>query len=501
MMNKKKNILVFMSDQQNADTIYESSAAITPNIDKFRKRAIRFDRAYTTSPHCCPSRAGFFSGLYPSQHNIWNNVEVDSTLSRELYDDITLFPQVLQKEGYSTIFSGKWHVSATEGPLERGFDKVLREYVSNYGRGETTNKPNTHDWDEVYDVKSKIKLDDSKEFGEIVRKGYPKYKQFGSEENPFGDSDSVNLVCEDIKNRECDKPFFYYVGTTGPHDPYFPPQRFINLYKDVDIELPESFDDDMMDKPALYRRTRDCFKLTKEEHIESIKRYLAFISYEDFLFGQVLETLEEKGILDETYVMYLTDHGDYLANHGLWAKGLPCFDEAYRIPLLISGPGIKENSSCDELVSIIDLAPTILDLASIKVEYKIQGDSLTPFLSGNKPNHWRSEIFTQTNGNEIYGIQRAVWNKKWKYVLNTFDYDELYDLENDPHEMKNLINENHHDVVKDMCKKIWKFARQTSDACTCPYIMVALAPYGPGILWEDEKWNPSIIAPGEKINN
>ncbi|MGH4038976.1 MAG: sulfatase-like hydrolase/transferase [Sphaerochaeta sp.] len=298
-----------------------------------------------------------------------------------------------------------------------------------------------------------MKLDYSKDFGEIVRPGYPKYYQFGADENPFGDDDTVKLVCEDIRKRESDDPFFHYVGTTGPHDPYCPPQRFIDLYKDVDIKLPESFEDDMMDKPAWYRRTRDCFKLTKEEHIESIRRYLAFVSYEDYLFGQVLDALEEKGILDDTSIMYLTDHGDYVASHGLWAKGLPCFKEAYKICAFVSGPTFEKDIKCDKLTSITDFAPTILDIAQIDSGVKMQGESLVSLLEGNNPDSWREELFTQTNGNELYGMQRSVFNKKWKYVLNTFDYDELYDLENDPKEMHNIINYDHNDVIKMMCKK------------------------------------------------
>ncbi|MCC8083611.1 MAG: DUF4976 domain-containing protein, partial [Clostridium sp.] len=99
---------------------------------------------------------------------------------------------------------------------------------------------------------------------------------------------------------------------------------------------------------------------------------------------------------------------------------------------------------------------------------------------------WRREIYTQTNGNELYGIQRAVWDQKWKYVFNGFDEDELYDLEQDPWELHNVINEKEHQgIVKSMCRKMWQFARTTKDACTCPYIMVSLAPYGPGIIWED----------------
>ena len=95
-------------------------------------------------------------------------------------------------------------------------------------------------------------------------------------------------------------------------------------------------------------------------------------------------------------------------------------------------------------------------------------------------------MYTQTNGNEVYGIQRAVWNHKWKYVYNSFDYDELYDLEKDPFEQVNVINlPENKSIIKKMCKKMWEFAQQTGDGCTCPYIMVGLAPYGPGIVLEE----------------
>ncbi len=484
-MNKKPNILVFMTDQQNADTIKPWHQAKTPNVDAFLNNAVHFEHAYTASPHCCPARATFFSGLYPSEHGVWNNVEVDNTLSRGLYDNIELFPETLKKNGYNNYFAGKWHVSAYDGPEDRGFDVVLREYISNYGRMEKDNKPHSNDWDKVYHNKNGIKLDNSKEFGEIIRKGYPKYKQFGTDENPFGDTTSVELSCEVIQNYDAKEPFFMYVGATGPHDPYTPPQEFLDMYKDVEIELPKSFTDEMLDKPALYRRTKEQFALTKEEHIESVRRYLAFVTYEDYLFGKLVTTLKEKGIYDDTYIMYVTDHGDYLGAHGLWAKGLPCFREAYNITAAIGGGGVQGKKTVSEFVTLADFAPTILNLAQVEC-LPCSGESLVPFLGEEKPSNWRTEVFTQTNGNEIYGIQRAVWNKKWKYVLNTFDYDELYDLESDPEEIYNLAkNKENEPIIKEMCKKLWQFAKDTGDNCTCPYIMVSLAPYGPGILLED----------------
>lgn len=473
-------------------TIGGRTPAKTPNIDEFLKDSVQFSDAYTVAPHCCPSRASLFSGLYPSQHGVWNNVEVDNALSTGLYDGVTLFPERLRDNGYNTVFCGKWHVSAHEGPKDRGFNKVLSEYISNYGRFDRENKPRANDWAQIYNEsnKDKICLDSKvgKEFGEIVRPEYPKYYQFGESKDPFDDEMRVELACKEIEEIDVDQPFFMYIGTTGPHDPYYPPQRFIDMYKDVDISLPDSFNDPMQDKPALYRRTRSCFKLTREEHIESLRRYYAFVSFEDYLFGKVIDSLKKKGIYEDTYVLFLSDHGDYIGAHGLWAKGLPCFREAYNIPLAIGGPGFEKGKVVNELVSICDIAPTILEIAGVGGNEMGVGRSLVPLLKGDMVKSWREEIYTQTNGNEIYGIQRAVWNKKWKYVFSTFDYDELYDLENDPQELHNLISEGKPlpPVVKELNKKIWEFARNTGDNCTCPYIMVSLAPYGPGIVLEED---------------
>lgn len=485
-MKDKKNVLVFMTDQQNSDTLKTDSKVKTPNFDKFFSKSIKFNNCYTTSPHCCPSRAGFFSGLYPSQHNVWHNVEVDNAISRTLYDGVKLFPEILKEDGYNTYFSGKWHVSAYEGPKDRGFDNVLYEYVSNYGRFKPENKPRNCDWNEVYNDISQIKLDDSKDFGEIVRPGYPKYYQFGVNNNPFGDNIATQKACDVLDSYNSENPFFMYVGTTGPHDPYCPPQKFIDMYKDVEINLPVNFYDDMNDKPAIYRRTKACFNLTEEEHKESIRRYYAFVSYEDYLFGKIINSLEKNDLLKDTYVICLTDHGDYMGSHGLWSKGLPCFREAYSIGAAIGGSDIVESQEVNDLISITDFAPTILELTGNKDKLTTFGKSVVSIMRNKKaPNNWRKELFTQTNGNEIYGIQRSVFNERWKLVMNTFDYDELYDLKNDPFEMKNIINQVPPKLVKSLYKKLWKFAKETKDNCTCSYITVSLPSYGPGIIFDE----------------
>ena len=480
---KKKNIIVFMTDQQLGDTIKDNSPVLTPNIDRFKNRSVLFQEAYTASPHCCPARASFFSGLMPSQHGVWNNVENNNAISRDLFEGIKLFPEDLRANGYNTYFSGKWHVSAFAGPQDCGFDHVLRYFVSNYGQMQRGHRPHFEDWDNFYsDLKSIDKEKEEKQFGRIIRPGYPSYQHFGVDENPFGDKDTVERAVDVIDHYDNEQPFFLYVGTVGPHDPYTPPQEYLDMYKDVETPLPKSFYYELDQVPGFYKRTKDMFSLTEEEHLESLRRYYAFCTYEDALFGDILDAVDRNGMAEDTIIVYLSDHGDLAGAHGMWSKGIPCYRESYNICAMIGGAGISPSIETDAFVSITDFAPTIMELAEVKCDKAFTGNSLVPFLKGSKPEKWRTELYTQTNGNEMYGIQRSVFNHKWKYVFNGFDYDELYDLENDPHELNNVIKcKEAEAIVKEMCKKMWVFGREVRDNCTCPYIMTAFAPYGPGI--------------------
>ena len=271
-----------------------------------------------------------------------------------------------------------------------------------------------------------------------------------------------------------------YVGTLGPHDPYIAPKRFLDLYEGIDFPLPESFDDPMDDKPGLYRRTRDRFnQLSREEHQDAIKHYLAFCSYEDWLFGRLIDKLKARGEYENTLILYTSDHGDYLGDHGLWCKGLPSFLGAYHVPAILKMPGQTEGEERDELVSLCDFGPTFLEAAGAESPTEFAGRSL---LSEEAPD----ALFFQTNGNETYGIQRSVLTDKWRFVYNGFDYDELYDLENDPHQMKNLATDPaYEEVKKEMYTRIWKFGFDHGEHLVNDYIMTALADYGQGLALED----------------
>jgi arylsulfatase A-like enzyme len=322
-----------------------------------------------------------------------------------------------------------------------------------------------------------------REPGEILRPGWGPYRHYGIDENPFGDADQVASAIDVIRSRPADRPWAHYIGTLGPHDPYHVPRRFLDLYDPDSIELPPSFADRMEDKPALYRRTRSMFdQLTEAEHREAIRHYLAFCSYEDFLFGQVLEALDASGQAGDTAVIYCSDHGDYLGDHGLWCKGLPCFRGAYEVPLIVRWPGRGARPGCEEtsFVSLADIAPTLLEMAGIDPGRTFAGASLVPFLSGESPANWRDAVFTQTNGNELYGIQRSVMTRDWKLVFNGFDFDELYDLRADPHETRNLASRPDLAPVRsELYGRLWAFAREQEDQAINNYIMVGLAEHGP----------------------
>lgn len=483
---KKPNFLVFMTDHQRGDTILDERI-LTPNLDKLRGKSVVFTNAHCPSPHCCPSRATFFSGLYPTQHGVWNNVNVGNATSRRLFDGIKLFSEDLKEDGYNMYCSGKWHVSASERPADKGFEEIY--HVMEYEIPENIN--HFSDWN-IYKKAMLDKAETPRGDGEVVRVGYPHYEQYGDDENPFGDNEVMEAAVKKLQElKGNDEPFMLYAGPLGPHDPYKVPQKFLDMYDINDIELPANFHDDLKDKPNLYQRTQSRYsQLSEAEHKESIRHFYAFCTYEDYLFGEIMNALEESGHADDTTIMYVSDHGDYIGSHGLWAKGLPCFQEAYNVCALIGGAGVKDGGrTSDALINLADYAPTILELAGVKADRRFVGKSFVPFLNNEEVSDWRDTDYTQSNGNEVYGIQRCVYTNEWKYTFNSFDWDELYDLKSDPLEMHNLLHneeeaKKYQDVVFEMSKKMWQFAYENDDNCVCPYIMTAMAPYGPGIIFD-----------------
>jgi arylsulfatase A-like enzyme len=513
----RPNILIFMTDQQRGDSILNDKIP-TPNLDQFRKEGLTFTEAHCPSPHCCPSRASFFTGLYPSRHGTWNNVTVSNALSRGVKEHTGFWSTLFKEEGYHLNFSGKWHVDSQIGPEDLGWTTVSK------GLGSPPYHPANNDgtdftpeemevekinyWKRYKSKKADTEYSHAKP-GQIIRPGYLPYQHYGIDENPFGDTTTTDRGIDMIK-AEADKPldekkpWVQYIGLLGPHDPYKVPQQFLDKIDIEDIELPANFSDDLMDKPAFHQRIQKIYsRLSHEEHKEAIRHYYAFCAYIDHQFGRVLEALEQTNQVENTLVIFMSDHGDYCAEHGLWTKGMAPFRGAYHIPLVMRWPkGMeKPGRSSEAMVSLVDFAPTFLDIAHIeknphgtvthsdgnKKQLDFAGMSLVPFFK-DQPSQWRKEMFTQSNGNELFAIQRIVWDEKYKFVFNGFDFDELYDLENDPIEVNNLIPygyiNSYRDIVKKYYKKIWQFAYDHGDQYMTSYINTAYAEYGPGVLFE-----------------
>ncbi|MGL4609344.1 MAG: sulfatase-like hydrolase/transferase [Trueperaceae bacterium] len=471
------NILIFMTDHQRGDTVLPNHPAIMPNLHHFQTQSVTFNQAYCPSPHCCPSRASFFTGLYPSRHGVWNNVANAQALSSGPKPGVKLFSEDLRAAGYDLFYSGKWHVSSLESPKDRGWEELL-----------VSCGPGTHHGKHWDDYKCGVSSSEKRGEGTLKRPGYGDCVLYGASRAGSHDHDErvVETTVQQLnKLKHSQGPWCLYGGVLAPHDPYIVPQKYLDLYPLENIELPKSYYDTMQDKPGLYRRLKETVygQLSERETRETIRHFWAFCSYIDDMFGRVLEALERNGQADNTLVLFCADHGDYCGEHGLFAKGIPCFKGAYHVPAIVRYPkGItKPGRTVDAFVSLADFAPTFLELAGVKSQQRFSGESLVPFLKDESPKTWREAMFTQCNGVELYYTQRSVMTKDYKYVFNGFDNDELYDLNADPDEMYNLANHRGLESIKRaLCQRLWQFAYAEDDtALLNPYVTVALMPYGP----------------------
>jgi choline-sulfatase len=483
---KKPNILIVMTDHQRADTTLPEHPAKTPNLDKFSSEAVTFTQTFCPTAHCCPARATFMSGLYPSGHGIWNNVLNDMALNTDLNEGVKLWSEDLADAGYKLYYAGKWHVCRNENPKNRGWEELLASSVKGELHGFLWDK-----YKEIHDEEKNVK---ERGEGQILKPGYGDLTLYGSNERGPEDHDErvTELTSQKISElSDASDPWCMFAGLIGPHDPYIVPQKFIDMYNLDDIKLPESFKDTLEDKPYVYKRMRNKIydQLTERETRKAIRHFYAYCTYLDDCFGRIYKALEESGQADNTIVIYTADHGDYCGDHGLFAKGVPAFKGAYNVPAIIRWPqGVKNpGRQVEEFISLADFAPTFLELAECKTDRHFTGASITPFLKDEKPADWRDTIFTQLNGVELYYSQRTVRTKEFRYTYNGFDRDELYDLKNDPDEMKNLADNPEYEGIKhELVRSMWKFAKKENDPMTNSYVTVSLCPWGPAEAFAEE---------------
>jgi len=221
--------------------------------------------------------------------------------------------------------------------------------------------------------------------------------------------------------------------------------------------------------------------LSEREVREAIAYYWGLCTMNDDVVGMLLNALEEVGAEENTLVLFTSDHGDQVGGHGLFLKGVMPFEESYRIPMAVRWPStIRESCVCSEFATLCDFAPTFCDVARAELMEPCHGRSLLPIFQGETPENWPKSFYGQFLGTEYYYTQRIIRDVRFKYVFNAFDFDELYDLQQDPYEIHNLATDpSYENQKKRIIEEMWRRAKETDDIIFNPYPSVALVPYGP----------------------
>lgn len=489
-MSAQPNILFVMSDDHAAHAIsaYGSRINHTPNIDRLAEEGVRCDHCHVTNSICTPSRATILTGQYGHINGV-------KTLSDVLNGRRPLLLQkLLQKAGYQTGIFGKWHLGHGGDADPTGFDqwKVLP------GQGDYHN-PMFHTPQ-----------------GEEQHEGYV--------------TELITEMCTDyLDQRDPDKPFFLCCHHKAPHRWWEPSDKYKDLFKDTDLPVPETFDDDYsnrcdaaarasmrVDSHMMYRDLKlippegkkltsfifipedlKGFSLTTAEgethtfqtrqHVREflyqryIKDYLRCVQSIDDSVGGLLDYLDENGLADNTIVIYTSDQGFFLGDHGWYDKRF-IYEHSLQMPFLMRFPGsIEAGSTCDAMMTNHDFAPTLLDYAGVDVPLEMQGVSARTILEGEVPDDWQTSIYyrywmhlAHHDVTSHYGVRNHRYKLIYFYgeslgatgaIDQTTDPQwELFDLETDPFEMKNVFDDPAYATVRDnMLKELDRLQVQYED--------------------------------------
>jgi choline-sulfatase len=263
-----------------------------------------------------------------------------------------------------------------------------------------------------------------------------------------------------------DAPWCAFVSFVEPHDPFITQREYFEYYMGQELPEAPNAHDDLADRPGLYRRAQRIWRqVSPEQKREARACYYGSITEIDAQFGRILNWLRESGAEENTIVVMTADHGDLLGAHGLFFKDISAFEEIYRVPFLVAGPGVAQGTTCTARVGLHDLCPTLLEVAGCESFGYPDSRSFAALLSapdavGEEWTRGYAEYF----GNRHRLTQRVVWDGPWKFVFNGFDFDELYHLDDDPWEMHNLADDPAHaDTLRRMTQLYWQYARTTGD--------------------------------------
>ena len=454
MPTDRPNVLLLHTDQHRYDALgcAGNDVVETPNLDRLAADGVRFSRAFVQAPVCMPSRASYMTGRYPSETAIFTN-------GIELPHDVRTMPEYLGQRGYTSANLGKLHFlnhsdrDHTQPHPEYGFDHL-----------EISDEPGCypdayrawvakHDPDALDEISLGLPPAAHDRQPSSVTEGieHPD-ERFPKEPVPFGADDDLTHTAFvarrtiDYLEDHADDRFLCVSGFYSPHAPWVAPQRFIDRYDPDEITVPELPDHleaarEDVDSSVSWHGT-----YAKAERRRAYHGHYAMVSEVDHWVGEILDTLEELDIREETLVVFTSDHGDDLGDHLRYAKGFPGWDPVSRVPLIVDGPGVEGGRTVDDLVELVDLVPTLVDAAGGPVPSDLQGQSLLPALTGDGGVD-RDAALTEDDDGKILRTDR------YRYAVDTDGEELLYDIAADPHEYHDVSDDPEYRDALGECRK------------------------------------------------
>jgi arylsulfatase A-like enzyme len=445
-MSSRPNILLLFSDQHRYDCLGGRHPALrTPYLDQLAGEGASFDHAYTPIPVCTPARVSLLTGAWPAAHGCIVNAGTEAY--RRPKPSLPAFTQILAQAGYYAAHVGKWHVDTHQPPAAYGYHHHVPE--SDYSA-----------WRSSQGVPPRPKSNGF--FGEADPHITPEQSRLA-----WGAATTLQLLERHVAVAP-GQPFFIHWDPSEPHLPNVVPEPFASLYPPSLISPWPNFPDPLIDKPYIQRQQRETWGISNwswEEWSHVVARYLGEVALLDQQIGTILAGLDELGLRNNTLVIYSADHGDLCGSHGLIDKHFVMYDEVVRVPLILRWPGSipagVRNASF--VSSALDIASTILQSAGITPPASFAGIDLRRLLQGGITP--RADMYSTYYGNQL-GLysQRMLRTHQWKYIWNVTAEDELYDLDNDPAELRNLIAiQQHLKVLGQLRRRLLDWLEATND--------------------------------------
>jgi arylsulfatase len=453
----KPNILWICTDQQRFDSLgcYGNSFVKTPNINRLAEKGVLFENCFSQSPVCTPSRASFLTGRYPRTNRCRQN-------GQAIPKDETLVTKLLADAGYTCGLSGKLHISPCHpsvAPIaESRIDDGYAQF--NWSHHPMPEWPTNEYTQWLQEKGQEFKPEQLEEC---------QYVQYGPDAEYHQTTWCAEKAIQFIEaNKDYDRPWLFSVNIFDPHHPFDPPKDYLQRYLDRidEITLPNFTEEELENKPVYQRIDHNgaygmkghlaYSEMHENDHRILRAAYWAMVDLIDEQVGRMVASLEKTGQLDNTIVIFMSDHGELLGDHGVYLKGPHFYEPSVKVPLIVSCPdNIRGNRRIDSFIELVDLAPTLLEAVGEPIHEGMQGRSLWNVLVEEDPDYnYREEVYCEHyNANFKHGENAAfatmVRTEKYKLVVyHGEETGELYNLKTDPNESLNVWHNPEYQTIK-----------------------------------------------------